>query len=324
MLYQQCTLSNEVIALDESDGFKEVARRTLRNGMAPDSVALSADGSELYFNAHNRLEYWTQTWAEPRSAFYCCDAATLKIKWVIPLAGQTEHFAISPDKRYVYCAHYDRMFVTRVDTQTRETYPIQIASLGGHKVRVSKDGSKVYVGSIVWASLDEIDTASAKFTRRLTFDQNVRPFALSHDGSTCYLQKSRFHGLHVVDLTKEDMEITRTVELPELPDHPAPCEDRYPFTIDHGIEITPDEKYAVILVTTGHYVTILSYPDLEPVKHIPVGQQPSYLIVSKDSKTCYVSCRASDELYVIDLESLDVREVVKIKGRYAQRITADH
>ncbi|MEM7491975.1 MAG: hypothetical protein AAF296_01250 [Pseudomonadota bacterium] len=324
MLYQQCTLSNEVIALDETDSFRETARRTLVNGLAPDSVALSSDGRELYFNAHNRLEYWQQTWAAPRSAFYCCNAETLKVKWTVPLAGQTEHFAISPDKRHVYCAHYDRMFVSRVDTQTREVYPIQIASLGGHKVRVSADGSKVYVGSIVWASLDEIDTATASFTRRLTFDQNVRPFALSKDGKTCYLQKSRFHGLHVVDLTQEDMEITSTVALPDLPDHPAPCEDRYPFTIDHGIEITPNEKYAVILVTTGHYVTILSYPDLEPVKHIPVGQQPSYLIITKDSKTAYVSCRASDELYVIDLEALEVRDVIKIDGKYPQRITADH
>ncbi|MEM6499801.1 MAG: hypothetical protein AAF709_24210 [Pseudomonadota bacterium] len=324
MIYQQCTLSNEVIALDEQNGFKEVARRTLRNGLAPDSVALSADGSELYFNAHNRLEYWSQTWAAPRSAFYCCDAATLKVKWVVPLAGQTEHFAISPDKRYVYCAHYDRMFVTRVDTTTRETLPIQIASLGGHKVRVSKDGSKVYVGSIVWASLDEIDAASATFTRRKTFDQNVRPFALSKDGATCYVQTSRFHGLHVVDLSTDEMTIQRTVELPELPDHPAPCEDRYPFTIDHGIEITPDERYAVILVTTGHYVTVLGYPDLEVVKHIPVGQQPSYLIVSKDSQTAYVTCRASNELFVIDLGTLEVREVVQIEGRYPQRIVADH
>ncbi|MEM1104749.1 MAG: hypothetical protein AAGH87_00045 [Pseudomonadota bacterium] len=324
MIYQQCTLSSEIVALDEKDGFREIARRTLRNGMAPDSVALSADGRELYFNAHNRTEYWRQTWAAPRSAFYCCDAHTLKVKWVEPLAGQTEHFAISPDKRYVYCAHYDRMFVTRVDTQTRQTLPIQIASLGGHKVRVSKDGSRVYVGSIVWASLDEIDTASATFTRRLTFDQNVRPFALSKDGTRCYLQKSRFHGLHVIDLSGEEMRIVRTIELPELPDHPAPCEDRYPFTIDHGIEITPDERFAVILVTTGNYVTVLSYPDLEIAGHIPVGSQPSYLIVSKDSRTAYVSCRASNELYVIDLEALAVRDVVTIDGSYPQRIVADH
>ncbi|MEO0881372.1 MAG: hypothetical protein AAFY34_01450 [Pseudomonadota bacterium] len=322
MIYQQCTLSNEVIALDDQDDFREVARHTLRNGMAPDSVALSADRRELYFNAHNRLEYWRDVNADQRSAFYCVDATTMEEKWSIPLAGQCEHFAISPDKRHVYNAHYDRMFVSRVDTQTKEVERIQISALGGHKVRVTKDGSKCYVGSIVWASLDEIDTATAKFTRRMTFDDNVRPFAISPDGKKCYLQKNRFHGLYVIDL--EAWEIERTVPLIDIPELPTPTENRYPFTVDHGVEITPDEKYIVLLATTGHYVAIYSYPDLEYVAHVPVGREPSYLIISKDSSKAYVTCRKSDELYVISLSDFSVETVVKVPGTYPQRIVADH
>lgn len=322
MIYQQCTLSNEVIALDEKDGFREIARHQLTNGMAPDSVALSADGSELYFNTHNRLEYWRDIEADQRSAFYCVDAETLEEKWSIPLTGQCEHFAISPDKRHVYNAHYDRMFVSRVDVATREVEKIRISALGGHKVRVTKDGSKCYVGSLVWASLDEIDTASARFTRRMTFDDNVRPFAISPDGTTCYLQKSRFHGLLVIDL--EAWEVTRIVPLIDIPELPTPTEQRYPFTVDHGIEITPDEKYVVLLATTGHYVAIYSYPDLEYVAHVPVGREPSYLIITKDSRKAYVSCRKSDELYVVDLGDFSVETIVNVPGTYPQRIVADH
>ena len=77
MIYQQCTLSNEVIAMDETRGFKEIARYTLNNGMAPDSVALSADATELFFNAHNRIEDWQDVEADQRSAFYCVDALTM-------------------------------------------------------------------------------------------------------------------------------------------------------------------------------------------------------------------------------------------------------
>ncbi|MEM6411054.1 MAG: hypothetical protein AAF683_05930 [Pseudomonadota bacterium] len=322
MIYQQCTLSNEVIAIDEKDDFRELARFKLNNGMAPDSVALSADGGELYFNAHNRLEYWRDVNADQRSAFYCVDAHTLEEKWSIPLAGQCEHFAISPDKRFVYNAHYDRMFVSRVDTQTKEVERIQISSLGGHKVRVTKDGSKCYVGSIVWAALDEIDTDTGKFTRRMTFDDNVRPFAISPDGKKCYLQKNRFHGLHVIDL--EAWEIERTVPLIDIPELPTPSETRYPFTVDHGVEITPDEKYIVLLATTGHYVAIYSYPYLEYVAHVPVGREPSYLIVTKDSSKVYVSCRKSDELFVISLSDFSVERVFNVPGSYPQRIVADH
>ena len=302
MIYQQNTLGADIAAFDETDRYREVGRYGLTNGMAPDSVALSADKSELYFNAHNRLEYWQDCTKGQRSAFYCLDAATMEEKWSIPLPGQCEHFAISPDKRYVYNAHYDRKLVSRVDVQTKEVTPIQIANLGGHKVRVSKDGKKVYVGSIVWASLDKID--------------------LSHDGDRAYVQTSRFHGFHVVDLA--EMKITRTVAMPDIDGLPTPCEQRYPFTIDHGLEITPDQSLMVTLATTGHYVAFFSYPDLEYVGHVKVGREPSYLTISKDSRLCYVSCRRSHETYIIDLKSFEVVHVMKDIGVYPQRIVLDH
>ncbi len=322
MIYQQNTLGADVAAFDEKDGYREVGRFKIIDGMAPDSVALSADATELYFNAHNRLEYWQDCTKGQRSAFYCLDARTMTQKWRIELPGQCEHFAISPDKRYVYNAHYDRKLVTRVDVKTQEVTPIQIANLGGHKVRVSRDGSKVYVGSIVWASLDEIDAQTCKATRYMTFDQNVRPFDLSHDGKRAYVQTSRFHGFHVVDL--DAWRIVRTVRMPDIAGMPAPCETRYPFTIDHGIEITPDERYLVALATTGHYAVIYAYPSLEPITHIPVGKQPSYLTISKDSRLCYISCRASDETWIIDMSDFKVAHVMKNIGRYPQRICLDH
>jgi DNA-binding beta-propeller fold protein YncE len=322
MIYQQNTLGADVAAFDEKRGYAETGRFKLTNGMAPDSVALSSDGSELYFNAHNRLEYWQDCTKSQRSAFYCLDAATMTEKWSIELPGQCEHFAISPDKQFVYNAHYDRKLVTRVDVRTREVTPIQIGNLGGHKVRVTKDGKKVYVGSIVWASLDEIDAEKCAVTRAMTFDQNVRPFDLSHDGARAYVQTSRFHGFHVVDLAA--MRITRTVQMPDIEGLPTPCEDRYPFTIDHGIEITPDQKYLIALATTGHYVAVFSYPDLSFIKHIKVGREPSYLVVSKDSTLCYVSCRRSHETHIIDLSTLTVAHVMEKVGVYPQRLVLDH
>ena len=143
---------------------------------------LSADKSELYANGTNRWEFWQQPTLETRSVFAAFDAHTLEEKWRIPLLGSVEHFAPSPDKRFVYNAHNDRKLVSKVDVRTREVTPIQIANLGGHKVRVSADGSRVYVGSIIWGSLDEIDTQYNEWLRHMTFDDIVRPFALSRDG----------------------------------------------------------------------------------------------------------------------------------------------
>jgi DNA-binding beta-propeller fold protein YncE len=322
MIYQQNTLSADIASFDDTNGYLEVARFKVEEGLAPDSIALSADKTELYANAHNRLEYWQDCTKPQRSAFYCLDAATLAVKWRIDLPGQCEHFAISPCRRHVYNAHYDRKLVSRVDVTTREVLPIWINNLGGHKVRVSADGSRVYVGSIVWASLDEIDATTGKWVRDLRFDQNVRPFDLTHDGKRIFVQTSRFHGFHVVDV--DAWKVVDTITMPDIEGLPTPCEDRYPFTIDHGVEVTPDGRYLILLCTTGHYVAVYSLPDLAFVTHIPVGKQPSYLAVSKDSRTLYVSCRRSHETYVIDLASLCVKHVMKQVGVYPQRICLDH
>ncbi|MEM9011370.1 MAG: hypothetical protein AAGE18_09090 [Pseudomonadota bacterium] len=323
MIYQQNTLGGDVAAFDESDGDREVARWKPGEALHPDSIALSADGTQLFANAANRFETWRDALAPARSIFAALDAKTLTEDWRVTLPGQVEHFRADPAKRVVYNAHYDRKIVSAVDTETRDVTLIQIPNMGGHKVRVTADNTRVYVGSIIWGSLDEIDIATGKWTRGMTFDDNVRPFVLSRDGRRAYVQLSRMHGIHVVDL--EAMKILDTVPMPGLADGAYPGhEPQYPFTCDHGIEITGDERYLIALATTGHFAAIFSYPDLTLVKKIETGKQPSYLTVSRDSRLCYVSCRASNTLQVIDLERLETDRVIERVGAFPQRVAVDH
>ncbi|MEM9056400.1 MAG: hypothetical protein AAGD86_02920, partial [Pseudomonadota bacterium] len=199
MIYQQNTLGGDVAVFDEKDDYREVGRVRLGDNFMPDSVVLSPDHDVLYVNGSNRFHCWQNPQDDSESVFVAFDTGTLEELWRVTLAGQIEHFAASPDRRYVYNAHYDRKMVSRVDVKTREVKIINIGNLGGHKVRVSADGKRVYVGSIVWASLDEIDAERGVWTRQMTFDDNVRPFALSADGPRADVQLSRFNGFDVVD-----------------------------------------------------------------------------------------------------------------------------
>ncbi|MGJ3231066.1 MAG: YncE family protein [Oceanicaulis sp.] len=322
MIYIQNTLGGDVAAFDETDGDREVARFSPGDELHPDSIVLSADGSTLHMNASNRFQLWNEPEALARSKFYGLDAKTLELKWSVDLPGQIEHFAASPDKRYVYNAHYDRKVVSEVDTQTRSVKLIKITDMGGHKVRCTADGKKVYVGSMIWASLDEIDRETGAFTRRMTFDDNVRPFALSKDGKRAYVQLNRMHGFHVVDLV--DMKIVETVKGPGLKGAYPGHEAHYPFTCDHGIEITPDEKFLITLATTGNFICVYNYPSLKLVTTIETDTQPSYLTVSKDSRWCYVSCRVSGTVHVYDLKSLKLNRTLKDVGVFPQRVCVDH
>ena len=323
MIYQQNTLGADVRVYDETRDYRPVGVITLGDELVPDSVVLSADKSTLYVNGTNRWQFWREPTGEGRSVFAAFDAHTLKEKWRLPLLGSVEHFAASPDRRFVYNAHNDRKMVSKVDVETQTVTPIQIANLGGHKVRVSADGTRVYVGSIIWGSMDEIDATNDEWTRHITFEDNVRPLALAPDGSRIFVQLSRMHGFHVVDVAQ--WKVVDTIAMPGMADgSQPPCEDKYPFTIDHGLEITPDRKYLVSLATTGAFAAIYSYPDLKFVKRIEVGQQPSYLTVSKDSKLLYISCRASCQLYIISLETLEPVHVIDRVGAFPQRVCVDH
>ncbi|MEM9287948.1 MAG: hypothetical protein AAGA36_06400 [Pseudomonadota bacterium] len=324
MIYQQNTIGGNITVFDETKGYEKVGEMAFGDNLICDSIVLSADTSTLYANATNRWEFWQQPLTEQRSAFAAFDAKTFDEKWRIALPGSIEHFAASPCKRYIYNAHYDRKLVTKVDVETQDVTPIQTANMGGHKVRVSADGERCYVGSIVWGSFDEIDTQKNVWKRHYTFEDNVRPFVLTSDGKTAYIQLSRLHGFHVFDL--HAWTITRTVKMPGALEGAGdpPCEDRYPFTIDHGAEITPDGHHLVMLATTGHYAAVYTLPDLELVKTIPLGKEPSYLTMAATKPLCYISCRASSALYVVDTTTWDVVHILEKVGAFPQRVCVDH
>lgn len=322
MIYQQNTLGQDITVVDDAKEYAKVGRLVLGEGITPDSLVLSPDNRILYANGSNRFEAWEDPMLRTHSVFVAYDTATLEELWRIDLPGQIEHFAASPDRRYVYNAHYDRKLVTRVDTQTQEVTPIPISSMGGHKVRVSADGSKVYVGSMIWATLSEIDATTNTWTRHLVFPDNVRPLALTKDGKQAFVQINKFNGFYTVDL--DAWEITGKVEMPPLPEGKPQHEPNYPFTSAHGLEISPDGKYLMSLATVGDQLAIYSLPDLALVAQLSLGEQPSYLTCSKDGTLLYVSCRVSSQLYIISMADFSVQHVVEDIGIFPQRVCVDH
>jgi DNA-binding beta-propeller fold protein YncE len=322
VIYQQHTLGGDIVAIDDAAGDAFRYRIDLGEGLIPDSVALSTDGAVLYANFANRWDFWQNPTKEARSCFAAFEAATGRELWRVPLPGFGEHFAHSADRRHFYVAHHDRKLLSRVDTETREVLPIRISNMGGHKVRVSPNGSRVYVGSITWGSLDEVDVAKAKWTRQLTFEHNVRPFVCTPDGRTLYVQLSHLHGFHVVDAAT--LKSTRIVHLPPMPEGCLAVEPHYPFTTDHGIEVAPAHDLLLVCATTAHQLVVYRLSTLELLSVIATGQQPSYVSVAKTRPLAYVSCRASNELLVIDLDRLAIQRRIANTGAYPQRVVADH
>jgi len=356
MLYVQNTVGCDIAAIEEGR-WTIRGRASLGEHIRPDDICVSPDGTTLYANgtwksdhlaaakagarvAATDLAEEIERWREAsdgtfktgesavktrlhdmdsdRSVFVAFDAMTMTELWRVDMEGHAGHLARSRDGRYVYNALFDRYRVARVDTRTREVTYIPIYFNGGHGMRVSADDRTVYAGSILMGEIDVIDAETLEVTQRVLFPDNVRPFDVTADGRTAYVQLSRLHGFKVVDLAAN--RISATVELPPLPPD-VPVLHAFPHTVDHGLEITPDGTKLITLATTGNYLAVHALPGLELLKVIPVGIEPSWVIVSADGRRAYASNRVSDDLSVIDLDSLTETARFKV-GVYPQRLAA--
>jgi hypothetical protein len=180
---------------------------------------------------------------------------------------------------------------------------------------VSADAARVYFGSIMTCELTETDAASATETRRLAFPDYVRPFAIT--ATRAYLQTSRVHGLNEVDL--EAWAITRSLALPALPPG-TPVEHDWPFTVDHGAEVSPCGRYLCLLATTGNHMVVLNLPDLTPAATVPLGTEPNYLAFTPEGDRLFITNRVAGGVMVLCVPDWTLLSQAQATGKRPQRI----
>jgi len=316
MLYIENTRGGDVSVVDLKT-FKEVRRIPLGEDAHPDDIVASRDGKTLYLNAMLHIHgHPAPDATQDNSRMIAVNAHTGAIIWQKEVRGQVGHMVISPDDRYLYIALFDMYHYLRVDTKTQETKYVPLHFCGGHGIRITRDGKRLYVGSMTYCEIDVVDVASEKVIQRLFFRDQVRPFDITADEKTAYVQNSWLHGFHVVNLAEN--RIMKTIALPTLgSDVPVPIE--WPNTVDHGMQLTPDETYLIAVATTGGYASIYSVPDLDLVASIPVGKQPSWVITDASGETVYVSNRADDTISVISIPQRKVLHTIRV-GYYPQRM----
>ena len=314
MLYVENKYGPSISVVDTKD-YKVVGTISLGKDTIPDDVIVSNDGKTLYANVAYGTSHGNPDAQAEVSDLIAFSTQSEKEIWRARIKGNIGHMAISPDNRYIYNTLFDRWYVAQVDTKTHEVEDIPVDFIGGHGIRVSANGKRLYVGSILMPEIDVVDLQKKKVIQRVRFRDAVRPFGITKDEKTAYVQLSWLHGFEVVDLKKN--RVSMTVHLPKLPaDTP---EEKVWNTVDHGLEITHDETHIVTVATTGNYAAVHRLPSLELVGIVPVGKEPSWVIVSDDGTLAFVSSRKSDEVSVISIP--DAKEVKRVKvGRHPQRM----
>lgn len=315
MLYIENSRGGD-ITLVERKSHTVVGTIPLGENDHPDDIVASSDGTVIYTNCLHPTKHPHPDAVADESEIIAVSTKTQKILWRKEFRGQVGHMIISPDDRYIYVALFDMFYLLRLDTRTQELKYIPVNIMGGHGVRLSPDAKRLYLGSILFGEMNVIDLEKETVIQQIFFRDPVRPFDITRNERTAYVQTSWLHGFHVVDL--QENRIRKTIALPTLPpETPEPLE--WPNTVDHGLVLTPDEKRMICVATTGGYVCIYSVPDLDLVETIKVGVQPNWVITDKAGEIAYVSNRISNTVSVISIP--EAKEIKRIDvGNYPQRM----
>jgi YVTN family beta-propeller protein len=264
----------------------------------PDDIIASRDGKTLYVSAAGHP---TPSGFPDTGSILALDTRDGKVIWELPLGDWPHHISLTRDDRTLYAPMFNSDHVVAVDTVQRKVTNKLYGLYGMHGTRLSPDDSRLYAGAILTSALFVFDTRSGKQLDMIAFPEGVRPFAITADQKTGYVQLSKLHGFAVVDIASG--KTTRTVALPAMaPSVKVP--DRFPFNVNHGLELSPDERHLLAAGSLEGKIEVYTVPALQHVKTIKVGADPNWIVFSSNGQFAYVSSRKNNQISVIDMKTL--------------------
>ena len=289
--------------------------RTIEIGNQIDYVTRSPDHATWYVNRINLIDPdSTQKWGES-GELMAMDSRTDEMLWSVDLDCMPNHMKTSPDGRYVYVPCFDSYWLIVVDTEQQAVVDKIFTGMGGHVTEVNRDGSRVYVGSMYWSHISVVDTERREAIERIDFPQLVRPFAFTRDEQDLYVQLSQLHGFIHIDRETGERE---THYLPDF-DQEVPVGSRYPWTVNHGIELVKNESELWIVATAMDFIAVYSHPELELITTIPTGSYPNAIAFNGDESLAFVGNPRSNDVTVIDTNGYEAVATVPV-GTYPQRL----
>src|SRR3984893_618077 len=249
---------------------------------------------------------------EAESTLDVVDAKTFKIINRVPLSGHPNNRAVSRDGRHVYVGIIQEPGgVDVIDTASFKRVKTIPTKGTIHNAYVTPDGKYVVAGSIQGKTVNVIDAKTEEPAWTVDMDLGVRPmtFNTNPDGSTkwIFVQLSGFNGFAVVDFAARK-EVNR-IKNPDLP----PGKATVPEGSDpsHGVAVTSDGKTLVVCSRLNNFLYTYSLPDLKLLGGAELGGKGAgWVTLTPDGKTAYVANPVTNDVSVVDVQSL--KEVARI------------
>ncbi|MEM1123101.1 MAG: hypothetical protein AAGJ18_21845 [Bacteroidota bacterium] len=247
------------------------------------------------------------------------DLTTKELLWNVDLGMRPDHQVMTKDGKFLFVSMLANSQGLKVDLEKREVVGNYRTGEGPHSIVLNHDESLLYSASLTDPMTMVVDPVTLETKDSLIFSEGVRPFKITDDNKRIITQLSYYHGLVEYDIEQKQM--IREIKLP-IPDFVRELpKENYPFmAAHHGISIAPKRNFISSVGTVSNYVAILSYPDMELLKTLDAGVQPSWATNGFDDDTFFVSARGNNMVYAYSYSKQELLKEIPV-GKYPQRMT---
>jgi DNA-binding beta-propeller fold protein YncE len=274
------------------------------------------------------------------------DLRTHRIRWRTRIDGyRADHMALSENGRRLLVSASTANVIDVINTRSGRIVGKISSGDSPHENNFSRDGSRIFHGSIgfVYTDSDDpsqnatkgrrvfqvIDARTLEVLKTIDMGQKlaeaghpnmssaVRPMAIAPNERYVYFQVSFFFGIVQYDLRRD-----RVVRVLDLPLGAAQGLPRQRFLLDsahHGLAMNPRGTKLCVAGTMSRYAAIVTRRPFRLQRTIRVGRVPYWSESSEDGRHCFVSVAGEDRVAVISFRR--AREVASIEvGDHPQRM----
>jgi PQQ-dependent catabolism-associated beta-propeller protein len=232
--------------------------KSIPTGPSPEMFELSADGKS----------FWVSD--EEDSRVERIDIATGQDVEDVATGPEPEGVMLSEDGKTLYATSEVADMVHVIDVASGEVTTNIIVGTRPRRFVMTPDGKELWVSCELSSEVDVIDRATDKVIGQLTYvppgfqEQDVTPvgMTMTRDGSRVLITLGRANHIAIVD--------TRSRKVLA-----------YPLVGSRawGVELTHDEKYAIVTNGLSDDMTVIDMATMKPVKTVPTGRTPHSVII---------------------------------------------
>jgi PQQ-dependent catabolism-associated beta-propeller protein len=241
------------------------------------------------------------------------DVATLQVVDSIPTGPSPEIFVFSPDETQIFVSNEEDSTMEMIDVASKTVIDRVATGAEPEGVINSVDGKYVFVTSEVADMVHVIDRAKSAVVKNIIVGTRPRRFVVTPDGSELWVSDELSSEIHVIDIATLTIKDALSFVPPGFR-----AEDVTPV----GMAVTKDGSKILITLGRANHLAIIDSKTHEILTYALVGSRAWDVDLASDEKTAYVTNGLSDDITIIDMDSMTPIQSLSV-GRTPHSIRVD-